>query len=189
MDGAGHVDGAEGLVLHRAPEALDEGDTRAAANGTKARLGTGSQAPGAILALKLRAPIANDVRGILLCATDGTVEHAANLGSIGLSLEDRLCDNRAGVLIKHGTDPPVEGPAQRQAERKPRTKEATDERHEGQVGMPHVMRSLGTNARVAGPLRRWRWRGRRWTRRFGRRFSLLDTLDGGCGQGEARASE
>jgi len=55
VDGVRHVDDAEALVLHRAPETLQHGDACPAAHGAEARLGADLFAPSSVFVLKLRA--------------------------------------------------------------------------------------------------------------------------------------
>jgi hypothetical protein len=89
-------DAPESLVLEGPDEALDDRDAALLADGAEAGTDAALFAPGAVIALKLRAPVRHDVLGVLSCGGDGALEDLEHLAGGRLLLEDAAGENGAG---------------------------------------------------------------------------------------------
>ena len=96
---------SEHLVLEGAEESLDDGDAAAPSDGAEARSNAASTAPRAVVGLKLRALIGDDVLRRDAAPTARGVEHADDVASGGLGEEEPRADDGAGVVIEDGGEP------------------------------------------------------------------------------------
>lgn len=104
-----HQDGSERLVLHRADEALDDGDAGVLPDGAEARADATPLAPSTVVVLKLHALIGDDVARRGTDVSHGAIEQPADLFRRGLLVEDAAGDDTSGEVIEDDGDPRGEG--------------------------------------------------------------------------------
>jgi len=163
-----HEDRASALGLHGADEPLDDGDAAVLADRAEAQVDSPALRPRSETgAVKLAAPVADEVSGLCFVPAHHSAEKGADLLGSGLFREDGEADGRRGEVIEHHGNPPAERPDLRQSERKPGGPEARAGRDDREVHVPEVVGPVGGDNAVGMLIAECRMlngeRSRRWS--------------------------
>ena len=196
--GEGQEDAPEGFGLEGEGEPLDEGDGAVAVKGPVTGLNRPRKAPSAVIVLKVRALVGDDVLRSGAVHGNGQVEELCDLVCRGLSGEGLGTDDFPRVVVDDNGEPPREGPPLRESARAPGSPESASDRAGGEIDSPSVARvasddgaglggDVGVGQHRSGSRRRARSSlggslGVRWV-------AFEETFDGTCGKVETCASE
>lgn len=134
-------------ILQSADEAFADRDADGLANLALAMTNATSLAPGSERrAGELRAGIGDKVFGCGTSRGDDSAKKLADLLRSGLLFENSEAEHSTRIVIDDDGKPPTEGPALWQRERKPRCPHPGVSRHDRQIRMPNMVRSVGGHA-------------------------------------------